>query len=421
MPPSSWRRSASSQEADSPPDTAEATISVLIVSDDELLVGSCREILSTAKAYTVFSQKRGRRALAALRHHRPDIVLTDLELSDPDGAALVKKTREIAPRTLVVVVTTSVATVDGSVEAIRAGADDCISKPFTTQQLSSVMLRAARQVQLERDRVHLRDQLKKRYSFEAIVGTSDAIRRVVSIMSRVAPTDVSVFISGEPGTETGLIARVIHANSRRSDGPFVGIGCARLPQHLLEGELFGYETQFTGRDMRGLLEVASGGTLFLEEITEISMDLQARLLRIIDGQCTRRIHGTRDIPLDMRWISSSSRDVEQAVRQGQLRQDLLDRINGVPVIVPGLQQRREDIPALSENYLQAHSARFDRSGVRFSPDALRVLARYPWPGNMLELQKTIEQIAWLSVDEREITPADLPDHFGRSPEEPLAT
>jgi DNA-binding NtrC family response regulator len=380
-------------------------VSVLIVDDEELLVKSCGQILSS-EGYTVLTEGRVKSALEAVHRHRPDIVLTDLMLPDATGLDLLKDIKKFAPETLVVMIT-GFATVDSSVEAIRAGAYDYVPKPFTATQLRILIGRAAQQVQLVRDNAHLRDQLKKHYSFEHIIGTSDAIRKVFSVVSRVAPTDVSVFISGESGTGKELIARAIHANSRRADRRFVTISCAALPNDLLERELFGYGNA-GGPDRRGLLEVARGGTVFLDEISEASMELQARLLRVIQEQRITRVGGEAEIPIDVRWVSATSRDPGQAVRDGSLRQDLLYRLNVVPVSLPPLRMRLEDIPALVQHYLRRYTQEYERDRVSFSADALRVLAAYAWPGNVRELQNTVEQIVSLSLPGQEITPDDLP-------------
>lgn len=395
-------------------DTAadDVPITVLIVDDEELLVKSCGQILAS-EGYTVFTEGRGRNALEVVRRQRPDIVLTDLNLPDTDGLALLKEIKRLAPETLVVMIT-GFATVDSSVEAIRAGAYDYIPKPFTATQLRILIGRAAQQVKLVRDNASLRDQLKKHYSFENIIGTSDSIQKVFSVVSRVAPTDASVFISGESGTGKELIARALHANSRRSGRPFMAINCAALPDHLLESELFGHEKgSFTGADQqrRGLLEVASGGTFFLDEISEMSMELQAKLLRVIQERKIRRVGGESEIPIDVRWVSATNRDPEAAVREGALRQDLLYRLNVVPVKLPPLRHRREDIPALAQHFLRRYAQEYDRDNLRFSAEALRVLSDYEWPGNVRELQNMVERIVSLCLPGQEILGEDLPEEL----------
>jgi DNA-binding NtrC family response regulator len=395
----------------------ESTISVLICDDEELLVKSCGQILSS-EGYTVFTEGRGKNALENVRRHRPDVVLTDLMLPDMSGLELLKDIKKQAPETLVVMIT-GFATVDSSVEAIRAGAYDYIPKPFTATQLRILIGRAAQQVQLVRDNAALRDQLKKHYSFDNIIGTSDGIQKVFSKVSRVAPTDASVFISGESGTGKELIARAIHANSRRSDRQFVAINCAALPENLLESELFGYgPNAFTGADpkgKRGLFEVASGGTLFLDEISEMSMDLQAKLLRVLQERRIRPVGTESEIAIDVRLVSATNRDPEAAVRDGNLRQDLMYRLNVVPVKLPPLRERREDIPALAQHYLRKFGQEYDRGNLRFTPEALRVLCDYHWPGNVRELQNMMERTVSLCSPGQEITPEDLPEELTEGP------
>jgi DNA-binding NtrC family response regulator len=391
---------------------SDVPITVLIVDDEELLVKSCGQILAS-EGYTVYTEGRGRNALEVVRRQRPDIVLTDLNLPDTDGLALLKDIKKLAPETLVVMIT-GFATVDSSVEAIRAGAYDYIPKPFTATQLRILIGRAAQQVKLVRDNASLRDQLKKHYSFENIIGTSESIQKVFSVVSRVAPTDASVFISGDSGTGKELIARALHTNSRRSARPFMAINCAALPDHLLESELFGHEKgAFTGADTtkRGLLEVAAGGTFFMDEISEMSMELQAKLLRVIQERKIRRVGGEVEIPIDVRWVSATNRDPEQAVREGALRQDLLYRLNVVPVKLPPLRHRREDIPALAQHFLRRYAQEYDRDNLRFSADAMRVLTDYEWPGNVRELQNMVERIVSLCLPGQEIFAEDLPEEL----------
>jgi DNA-binding NtrC family response regulator len=371
-------------------------VSVLVVDDEELLARSCGQILA-AEGYGVLTETRGRAALDVLRRKRPEIVLTDLMLPDIDGLALLREALELAPGTLVIVIT-GFATVDSSVEAIQAGAYDYIPKPFTATQLRILIGRAAKQVELARTNAELRSQLRRQYGFENIVGTSAAIRRVFSVVSRVAPTDASVFVSGESGTGKELIARAIHTHSRRAERPFVAINCAALPDHLLESELFGHEKgSFTGAEgmRRGLVESTAGGTFFLDEISEMSLELQAKLLRVVQERKIRRVGGATEIPVDVRWVTATNRDPEQAVRDGALRQDLYFRLNVVPVRVPPLRERAEDIPLLAQQFLRSFAAAHGRPEVHLTPGAMQALRSYSWPGNVRELQNVIERVVSL--------------------------
>ena len=384
-------------------------ITVLVVDDEEPFALICKKIL-VSEGYEVLCEGRGRTALEVVRRSRPAIVLVDRMLPDTDGLTLLKEIKQIAAETLVVMIT-GFATVDSSVEALQAGAYDYIPKPFTATQLRILTGRAAQQVRLSRDNERLRRELEQQNSFENIIGTSDAMQRIFSIVARVASTDASVFVAGESGTGKELIARAIHGRSRRSKGPFVAINCAALPPQLLESELFGHEKgAFTGADSRhrGLLEVASGGTFFLDEISEMSMELQAKLLRVVQERKIRRVGGDAELPIDVRWISATNRDPEEAVDEGMLRRDLFFRLNVVPLGLPPLRQRREDIPLLATHFLRQFCRQYGRNALRLSPAALRILSQHSWPGNVRELQNVMERLVSLSASE-EIDLDDLPD------------
>lgn len=398
-----------------PPPDSHAPITVLVVDDEELLAKSCKQILAS-EGYHVLCEGRGKAALETVRRFRPEIVLTDLMLPDMDGLALLKEVKQTIPEALVIMIT-GFATVNSSVEAIQAGAYDYIPKPFTATQLRILIGRAAQQVQLARDNALLRSELKRQYSFENIVGTSEAIQRVFSIVSRVAPTDASVFVSGESGTGKELIARAIHNTSRRSDRPFVAVNCAALPDHLLESELFGHEKgSFTGAEgqRRGLLENAAGGTFFLDEVSEMSLDLQAKLLRAIQERRVRRVGGDAEIPVDIRWVSATNRDPQTAVQEGVLRQDLFYRLNVVPLRLPPLRERPDDVPALAQHFLKRYAREYERPDLRLSPPVLQAMRAYGWPGNVRELQNLMERVVSLSIDGQEITIDDLPPELLRA-------
>lgn len=390
-------------------------LTVLLVDDEELLVRSCARILEQ-EGYTVLTALRGRDALDLLRRHTPDIVLMDLMLPDMSGMDLLRETRELAPGALVVMIT-GFATVDSSIEAIKAGAYDYIPKPFTATQLQILVGRAANQVRLARDNERLRGELRDRYSLENVIGVSEPMQRVFELVLRVASTDANVLISGESGTGKELIARSIHQNSARADRPFVAVNCAAFPEHLLESELFGHEKgAFTGAttERRGLMAAASGGTFFLDEIGEMNLDLQAKLLRVLQERRVRRVGGEEEVPIDIRVIAATNLDPERAVQDGILRQDLYFRLNVVPIRLPPLRERREDIPLLAQHFLRKYAERYQRDGelpLRLSADAQRALLSYSWPGNVRELQNLMERVVSLSLPGAEITAADLPEDF----------
>jgi len=397
---------ASSPVTDSP-------VTVLIVDDEEPLVRSCERILEH-EGYSVLKASRGREALELVRRHRPDILLVDLMLPDVDGTTLLREAKRLDPQVLVIMIT-GFATVDSSIEAIKAGAYDYIPKPFTATQLQILIGRAANQVRLARDNERLRGQLRERYSLENVIGVSQAMQRVFALVLKVAPTDASVLISGESGTGKELIARAIHLQSRRADQAFVAVNCAAFPENLLESELFGHEKgAFTGADAqrRGLMECASEGTFFLDEICEMSQELQAKLLRALQERKIRRVGGEVEIPVNIRVIAATNRDPEEAVASGALRQDLYFRLNVVPIRVPPLRERREDIPLLAQHFLRRYAEQYERDGsseLRLTPEAIRVLTAYRWPGNVRELQNVIERVVSLAAPGQEIGPADLPE------------
>jgi DNA-binding NtrC family response regulator len=391
-----------------------ADVSVLVIDDEEYLLTTCGQILGN-EGYEVMTARSGRQGLELVRRQHPDIVFSDLRLPDTDGMAVLKEVRTVSPETLIIMMT-GFATVDSSVEAIREGAYDYIPKPFTATQLRILMGRAAQQVALARDNARLRDALKREYGFENIVGTSDALRQVFSIVSRVAPTEASVFISGESGTGKELVARAIHAHSRRSQRAFMAVNCAALPDNLLESELFGHEKgSFTGADSRrkGLIELAEGGTFFLDEISEMSMELQAKLLRVVQERKIRRVGGEGEIDVDVRWVSATNRDPEEAVADGLLRQDLFYRLNVVPIRIPPLRERPEDVLPLAEHFLAKYSQQYNRPGLRLAPGAVDVLRDHAWPGNVRELQNAIERAVSLGMSDGLIEPDDLPAELRR--------
>lgn len=399
---------AASRETDAP-------LTVLIVDDEELLVRSCSRILEV-EGFRVLTATRGRDAIDLARRYRPDIILADLMLPDLDGLELLREARRNDPNVLVIMIT-GFATVDSSIEAIKAGAYDYIPKPFTATQLQILIGRAASQVRLARDNERLRGQLRERSSLEDVIGVSQPMLKLSELVLRVAPTDASVFIRGESGTGKELIARSIHRHSRRADAPFVAVNCAAFPENLLESELFGHEKgAFTGADeaKRGLMEYASGGTFFLDEICEMDLDLQAKLLRVLQERRIRRVGGEKEIPIDIRVIAATNREPEEAVSRGLLRQDLFFRLNVVPLRVPPLRERREDIPLLAQHFLRRYAEQYERDGVaplRLSSDAVRALMLYSWPGNVRELQNAMERVVSLASTGEEIGAEDLPEEI----------
>src|SRR5688572_19439384 len=357
------------------------------------------------EGYSVVTHGRGDEALDAIRRRSFDVVLLDLYMSQVSGMELLHASLE-AYRDTIVVVMTGNPSVTSSIEALRAGAWDYLPKPFSATHLQVLIGRASHAVMVGREAQDLRVQLMKQHGHSdkiALIGMSPSFRKAVELARKVAATDASVFISGESGTGKEVIAQFIHQNSRRSSRTLVPINCAALPEGLLESELFGHRKgAFTGadRDKPGLLETANGGTLFLDELTEMTMPLQAKLLRVIQDGVVRRVGSEQvDAVVDVRFISATNRDPAECVAKGTLREDLLYRLRVVPIKLPPLRKRLEDVPLLANHFLTHFWERHRQPGEptpRISDAAIDFLRSRPWRGNVRELQNVVEQLAVLT-------------------------
>jgi len=332
-----------------------------------------------------------------------DVVITDIRMPGMDGMELLRRIKSEHPE-VVVVMMTAHGTVKSAVEAMKAGAYDYLLKPFSTDELLMLVRRIEGELQLAREVEYHRREERKR--FGELVGQSAAMRRVFDLISRVAPSDATVLILGETGTGKELVARAIHQRSPRAKKPFVAINCAAITETLLESELFGYERgAFTGADRRkpGMFELASGGTLFLDEIAEMPPTLQAKLLRVLQEKVVYHLGGTTPIPVDVRIIAATNKDLKQLVRERKFREDLYFRLAVFPIELPPLRERREDIPLLVENYLARRGA-----SAKVSPEAMELLMGYDYPGNVRELENILERALILSGG-KDILPEHLPE------------
>ncbi len=369
----------------------------VLVVDDQRNMRATTAILLREAGYTVGEAEDGAAAVQRLSGETFDVVLTDVRMGTVDGMEVLRATLEAAPTTQVIVMT-AYGTIEAAVEAIRRGAYDYIAKPFKEDELLLRVSKAMEKRRLLGEVSLLRSDFQARYGLAHIVGRAACLRELLDRVVRVAPTDATILLSGESGTGKELIARALHAASRRSDKPFVPVNCAAITETLLESELFGHARgAFTGatRARRGLFEEASGGTLFIDEIGETAPGCQAKLLRAIQEGEIRRVGESLPVNVDVRVIAASNQNLVVAVAEKRFREDLFYRLNVVPLRVPPLRERREDVPPLAQHFLEQYAK---RTGERktLTPTALQKLVEYPWPGNVRELENMIEQAAALA-------------------------
>lgn len=390
---------------------------ILVVDDDRTLREGCVSILQI-DGHVVTSTGRGEEALEFVRRRRFDIVLVDLYMTPVAGMEILKATLEFNKEAIVVVMTGN-PSVASSIEALRAGAWDYLPKPFSASHLQVLVGRAAHAASANGSRKAINPSGVTTSNavgdLGSLLGVSQSFRKAVELAQKVAGTDASVMISGESGTGKEMIAQFIHKHSRRAARKLVPINCAALPENLLESEMFGYRKgAFTGadRDKPGLLEVANGGTLFLDELTEMTMPLQAKLLRVLQDGVVRRLGSeVQDAVVDVRFISATNRDPQEAVQTGVLREDLFYRLRVVPIKLPPLRSRVEDIPLLAEHFLGKSWERHRGAGTQapvFTPETISFLQSRPWRGNVRELQNVIEHVAVISEPGGAIAPDDIP-------------
>jgi DNA-binding NtrC family response regulator len=390
-------------------------LSALVVDDDRDFRESMA-LLVQREGFAVREAESLATASARLAEAPADIVMIDLSLPDGDGLDLARD-EAAAPAAFVVI--TGNASVDSAVDALRRGALDYLTKPVDRARLRSVLAHVSRAAALRAEVASLRGELRELGRFGPLIGRSKPMQDVYDLISRVAPTDASVLILGESGTGKELVAQTIHSLSRRRARPFVAVNCGAISPTLIESELFGHERgSFTGADRRrqGFFEQADGGTLFLDEITEMPLELQVKLLRVLESRTVTRVGSTESVPVDVRVISASNKNPRQAVEAGTLREDLLYRLNVFPIHLPPLRERGDDIALLAEYFL-AQVNRRESSEKRWSEAALQRVRELPWPGNVRELRNVVERAAILT--DRAIGPEDLPASEA-PPEHPLA-
>lgn len=381
---------------------------VLVVDDEFNICDSIKD--SLRQDYSVEIAHTGESALSILEKNLYDLVILDLALPGISGVDVLKQIKLNYPDTAVIIITASDST-KIAVDCMKSGAIDYIAKPFDLDELKICVKRVLDEQKLKRENIELKEAVNKRYVFENIIGNSPQIRKVCEAVYQAIQIDSTVIITGETGTGKELVSRTIHYNSKRKNGPFKAINCGGIPKDLLESELFGYEKgAFTGavQTKPGLMELADGGTLLLDEISELKLDLQVKLLRVLEEKKLTRVGGTKEIKIDIRIISATNRNLQDLIKKGEFREDLFYRINVFPINLPLLRERKEDIPLLVNFFLKEFEDKFGKQTI--STDAISALKKYDWHGNVRELKNVIERILISSQnkDHYSITIEDIP-------------
>jgi len=373
---------------------------ILIVDDEEQMRDLLSKVLDR-NGYQVSVAGDGEQALALLEKEPVDLVVTDVRMPGVSGLEALKAIKELNPE-IVVIIMTAFGSIDQAVQAVKDGAYDYINKPFKIDEMLLTIEKALEERRLRHEVSTLRRELRTRYHFENIIGKSRAMQEVFGLIEHVAGSRSTVMIYGKSGTGKELVAKAIHYNSQRASKPFVAVNCAAIPAELLESELFGHEKgSFTGAIATkvGKFELATGGSLFLDEVGSMRLDLQAKILRALQEREIERVGGTRIIKIDVRVIAATNRDLKKAVEESTFREDLYYRLNVVPITLPPLRQRRDDIPLLVEHFIGKYNREFTRKVKGFSAGATAALYQYDWPGNVRELENVIERAVALAQSE----------------------
>lgn len=382
---------------------------ILVIDDDEIV----RDVLVrhlSHQGYEIVESSNGLRGLEIFKAEKFDLVILDVVMPGISGIDILKEMQRFSPRSVVILIT-AYGSIENAVDAMKAGAFDYITKPFNLSDVTFAVKRGIGVSKLERENIDLKRQLKSRYGFERIIGDSSAMQKVYDLVDKVAPTDSTVLIFGESGTGKELIANIIHYNSERSAKPIVIVNCGAIPHELLESELFGHEKgAFTGAVAAkcGKFELADGGTVFLDEIGDISFGLQVKLLRVLQEKAFERVGGIKTLKVDVRIVAATNKNLEQEVNAGKFRGDLYYRLNVIPLPLPPLRERIEDIPLLCHYFIERYCRKRKRLNLKVSSDAMNALVHYAWPGNVRELENLIERLVVLKEDDT-IVLKDLTD------------
>ncbi len=385
----------------------EAPAHILVIDDDKAMRDACFQILSR-QGYRVELAASAKQGLTLLERLSFDSILLDLVMPDMDGLEALKKIRALDPDVEVIIIT-GYGTIQSAVESIKAGAFHFLSKPFVPDDLRNLVSRALGKRRLDLENLYLRQELKTKDERNVLVYESESMIRIMDMVARVAPTDSTVLITGESGTGKGLVARKIHQLSQRSRRPFITVDCGTLVETLFESELFGHvKGSFTGADANkiGKFELAQNGTLFFDEISNIGLEVQAKLLRAVEERKISKVGSHRVITVDVRIIAATNKDLTKAIKDGTFREDLFYRLNVVLIQMPPLRERKSDIPLLVQHFLEKYNSRLRKDIHGISPDALELMVRHDWPGNVRELENTMERLLVLSPGPY-LEPADM--------------
>jgi len=381
----------------------------ILIIDDEKSILDLLSVVFEKEGYLVETSLAATRAVDLMGHKDFDLIISDIKMPKMNGMELLKYVREHRPNIPVVMIT-AYGTIKQAVEALKAGAMDYVVKPFDVEELKIIVAQGLEKKRLKEENIFLKKELKKKYDFENMVGKSKTMKEIYSLIEKVALTDSTVLISGESGTGKEMAARAVHFLSPRRERAFVSLNCGALPENLLESELFGHvKGSFTGAvaTKKGMFEIAEKGTLFLDEVSEMSPWTQVKLLRSLQDKRIRRVGGTEEIPVDVRIIAATNQNLQQRMDDGRFREDLFYRLHVISFEMPPLRKRREDIPLLVTHFLEKYCKGMGRPVKRIAPEVFSVFESYPWPGNVRELENTIERV--VAIEEREtITRESLP-------------
>lgn len=381
----------------------------ILVVDDEESIREFLDIMLRKEGYEVTLAEDGAKAIDILKKKSFDMVISDLQMPQVTGMELLRHVRDSYPDTVFMLIT-AFGTTESAVEAMKLGAYDYLTKPFKIDEVRINIAQALKSRNLEVENRVLKKELKKEFNFQSIVGNSDVMHRIFELITRVAQSPTNVLVTGESGTGKEMVAKAIHYNGPLKDKPFVTVNCGAIPENLMESEMFGHKKgSFTGAiaDKAGLFEVADGGTLFLDEVGELPVSIQVKLLRALQERVIRRVGGIEDTHVDVRIIAATNRELEAMVKAGQFREDLYYRLNVIQLKTPPLRDRRDDIPSLALHFLKKYAQKFGRPVQAISDEAMEILKKYDYPGNVRELENIIERTVALEVGST-VLPESLP-------------